>query len=79
MTQPFPARIFPFLSLYLELYGPNSRYLDPWFLVSQADSGVARQGGNVVESVSVVGVPPVYSIASWLAGCGSELPLITAW
>lgn len=46
--------------------------------VSQADSGRACPGGNVVESVSVVGVPPVYSISSWLAGCGSELPLITA-
>ncbi|XP_029395138.1 fibrocystin isoform X13 [Mus pahari] len=46
--------------------------------VSQADSGIPCPGGNVVESVSVVGVPPVYTIASWLAGCGSELPLITA-
>ncbi|XP_031222830.1 fibrocystin [Mastomys coucha] len=46
--------------------------------VSQADSGIARPGGNMVESVSVVGAPPVYSIALWLAGCGSELPLITA-
>ncbi|XP_028622467.1 fibrocystin [Grammomys surdaster] len=46
--------------------------------VSQADSGTTSPGGNVVESVSVVGAPPVYSIAFWLAGCGSELPLITA-
>uniref|UniRef100_A0A2K6GL63 Fibrocystin n=1 Tax=Propithecus coquereli TaxID=379532 RepID=A0A2K6GL63_PROCO len=46
--------------------------------VSQADSGTARPGGNLVESVSVAGSPPVYSVASWLAGCGTELPLITA-
>ncbi|XP_031997014.1 fibrocystin [Hylobates moloch] len=46
--------------------------------VSQADSGTARPGGNLVESVSVVGSPPVYSVTSWLAGCGTELPLITA-
>ncbi|XP_076414005.1 fibrocystin isoform X2 [Peromyscus maniculatus bairdii] len=47
--------------------------------VSQDDSGTARPGGNLVESVSVVGSPPVYRIAFWLAGCGSELPLIAAW
>uniref|UniRef100_H0XDH1 Fibrocystin n=1 Tax=Otolemur garnettii TaxID=30611 RepID=H0XDH1_OTOGA len=46
--------------------------------VSQADSGTARPGGNLVESVSVEGSPPVYSVASWLAGCGMELPLISA-
>uniref|UniRef100_A0A2K6TLR9 Fibrocystin n=1 Tax=Saimiri boliviensis boliviensis TaxID=39432 RepID=A0A2K6TLR9_SAIBB len=46
--------------------------------VSQADSGTARPGGNLVESVSVAGSPPVYSVTSWLAGCGTELPLITA-
>ncbi|ELK28746.1 Fibrocystin [Myotis davidii] len=46
--------------------------------VSQADSGTARPGGNLVESLSVVGSPPVYNVTSWLAGCGSELPLLTA-
>uniref|UniRef100_A0A8C9DNE7 Fibrocystin n=1 Tax=Prolemur simus TaxID=1328070 RepID=A0A8C9DNE7_PROSS len=46
--------------------------------VSQAGSGTARPGGNLVESVSVAGSPPVYSVASLLAGCGTELPLITA-
>ncbi|KAL1771938.1 fibrocystin isoform X1 [Sigmodon hispidus] len=46
--------------------------------VSQADSGTVRPGGSLVESVSVVGSSPVYSIAFWLVGCGSELPLITA-
>ncbi|XP_052048711.1 fibrocystin [Apodemus sylvaticus] len=60
------------------LYVDEIILADTNITVSQADSGVARPGGNVVESVSVVGVPPVYSIASWLAGCGSELPLITA-
>ncbi|KAB1261904.1 Fibrocystin, partial [Camelus dromedarius] len=46
--------------------------------VSQADSGTARPGGNLVEVLSVVGSPPVYNITSWLAGCGPDLPLITA-
>ncbi|XP_029801305.1 fibrocystin [Suricata suricatta] len=46
--------------------------------VSQADSGTARPGGNVVESLSVVGSPPVYNVSFWLVGCGQELPLITA-
>ncbi|XP_024413827.2 fibrocystin isoform X2 [Desmodus rotundus] len=46
--------------------------------VSQADAGTARPGGNLVERLSVVGSPPVYNVTSWLAGCSSELPLITA-
>ncbi|XP_075410184.1 fibrocystin [Tenrec ecaudatus] len=46
--------------------------------VSQADSATTRPGGNLVESVSVVGSSPVYNATFWLAGCGSELPLITA-
>uniref|UniRef100_A0A8B9YG71 PKHD1 ciliary IPT domain containing fibrocystin/polyductin n=1 Tax=Bos mutus grunniens TaxID=30521 RepID=A0A8B9YG71_BOSMU len=46
--------------------------------VSQADTGTARPGGNLLELLSVVGSPPVYSVTSWLAGCGLELPLITA-
>ncbi|KAM7135910.1 fibrocystin isoform 3-T3 [Molossus nigricans] len=46
--------------------------------VSQANSGTAHPGGNLVESLSVVGSPPVYNVTSWLVGCGSELPLITA-
>ncbi|XP_074189167.1 fibrocystin isoform X5 [Rhinolophus sinicus] len=46
--------------------------------VSQADSGTARPGRNLVELLSVVGSPPVYNVTSWLAGCGVELPLITA-
>ncbi|KAM5324483.1 fibrocystin isoform 5-T5 [Glossophaga mutica] len=46
--------------------------------VSQADSGTARPGGNLVELLSVVGSPPVFNVTSWLVGCGSELPLITA-
>ncbi|EPY73217.1 hypothetical protein CB1_025522015, partial [Camelus ferus] len=46
--------------------------------VSQADSGTARPGGNLVEVLSVVGSPPVYNVTSWLAGCGPDLPLITA-
>ena len=54
-----------------------------WFLVprspaSQADTGTARPGGNLLELLSVVGSPPVYNVTSWLAGCGLELPLITA-
>ncbi|KAF0885311.1 PKHD1 protein, partial [Crocuta crocuta] len=46
--------------------------------VSQADSGTARPGGNLVESFSVAGSPPVYNVSFWLAGCPQELPLITA-
>ncbi|XP_008589430.1 PREDICTED: fibrocystin-like, partial [Galeopterus variegatus] len=46
--------------------------------VSQAGSGTARPGGNLVESISVVGSSSVYNVSSWLAGCGAELPLITA-
>ncbi|XP_045699281.1 fibrocystin isoform X7 [Phyllostomus hastatus] len=46
--------------------------------VSQADSGTARPGGNLVELLSVVGSPPVFNVTSWLVGCSSELPLITA-
>eukprot|EP00069_Balaena_mysticetus_P021536 bmy_03081T0 len=47
-------------------------------LVHQAASGTARPGGNLLELLSVVGSPPIYSVTSWLAGCGLELPLITA-
>ncbi|KAI5941136.1 Fibrocystin [Manis javanica] len=46
--------------------------------VSQADSGTARPGGNLVEWLSVVGSPPAYNVTSWLAGCGLALPLIAA-
>ncbi|KAM5286797.1 fibrocystin isoform 2-T3 [Hipposideros larvatus] len=46
--------------------------------VSQMDSGTARPGGNLVELLSVVGSPAVYNVTSWVAGCGLELPLITA-
>uniref|UniRef100_A0A8C6FME3 Fibrocystin n=1 Tax=Moschus moschiferus TaxID=68415 RepID=A0A8C6FME3_MOSMO len=46
--------------------------------VSQADTGAARPGGNLLELLSVVGSPPVYNVTSWSAGCGLELPLITA-
>ncbi|XP_038199739.1 fibrocystin [Arvicola amphibius] len=57
-------------------------YLDEIILadtsITVSQAGTARPGGNLVESVSVVGFPPVYSIAFWLVGCGSELPLIIA-
>ncbi|KAM5256479.1 fibrocystin [Ctenodactylus gundi] len=46
--------------------------------VSPADSGAARPGGNLVESVAVVGFPPVFTVTVWMAGCGTELPIITA-
>ncbi|XP_007934471.1 fibrocystin [Orycteropus afer afer] len=46
--------------------------------VYQADSGTARPGGNLVESLSVLGSPPVYNVTFWSTGCGTELPLITA-
>lgn len=46
--------------------------------VSSNASGTARPGGNLVESISVLGSSPVYNVVSWLADCGLELPLITA-
>ncbi|XP_058518216.1 fibrocystin [Ochotona princeps] len=60
------------------LYVDEVIIADTNITVSQAGSGTARPGGNLVESISVTGSPPVYSIASWLAGCGTELPLIIA-
>ncbi|MBZ3881642.1 Fibrocystin, partial [Sciurus carolinensis] len=61
-----------------QLYVDEIIIADKNVTVSQADSGTARPGGNLVESISVVGSPPVYSVAFWLAGCDLELPLITA-
>ncbi|XP_073938075.1 fibrocystin isoform X2 [Castor canadensis] len=46
--------------------------------VSQAESGTAHLGRHLVESISVVGSSPVYTVAFWLVGCDTELPLITA-
>ncbi|KAG3289625.1 PKHD1, fibrocystin/polyductin [Ictidomys tridecemlineatus] len=61
-----------------QLYVDEIIITDTNITVSPVDSGTARPGGNLVESISVVGSPPVYSVAFWLAGCGLELPLITA-
>ncbi|XP_055461671.1 fibrocystin, partial [Psammomys obesus] len=60
------------------LYVDDIVLADTNVTVSQVDAGTARPGGTLVEAVSVEGFPPVYSIVSWVAGCGSELPLITA-
>ncbi|XP_054992667.1 fibrocystin [Sorex araneus] len=63
---------------------PGTFYVDEIIIadrnltVFQADSGTARPGGNLVESLSVDGSPPVYNVTSWSLGCGGELPLITA-
>lgn len=46
--------------------------------VFQADSGAVHPGGNLVESLSVEGSPPVYNVTIWSLGCSQELPLITA-
>nr|XP_051711578.1 fibrocystin isoform X2 [Oryctolagus cuniculus] len=59
------------------LYVDEVIIADTNLTVSQEDSGIARPGGHLVESVSVTGSPPVYNI-SLLAGCATELPLITA-
>ncbi|XP_055986612.1 fibrocystin [Sorex fumeus] len=64
--------------------GPGTFYVDEIIIadrnltVFQADSGTARPGGNLVESLSVDGAPPVYNVTAWSLGCGQELPLITA-
>ncbi|XP_051008909.1 LOW QUALITY PROTEIN: fibrocystin [Acomys russatus] len=69
--------IFPVVLEAGLLYVDEIILADTNITVSQADSALAGPGGNLVESVSVVGFPPVYSVTFWLAGCGSELPLIT--
>ncbi|KFO30384.1 Fibrocystin [Fukomys damarensis] len=60
------------------LYVDEIIIADTNLTVSQDDSSTARPGGNLVESVSVLGSHPVYSVASWVTGCGTELPLITS-
>ncbi|KAM6181769.1 fibrocystin [Erethizon dorsatum] len=60
------------------LYVDEIIIADTNLTVSQDDSAAARPGGNLVESVFVVGSHPVYNVTSWMTGCGLELPLITA-
>nr|XP_045012449.1 fibrocystin isoform X2 [Jaculus jaculus] len=60
------------------LYMDEIIITDTHVSVSQGASGTARSGVHLVESVSVAGSPPVYNITSWLVGCGTELPLISA-
>ncbi|XP_044864776.1 fibrocystin [Mauremys mutica] len=37
----------------------------------------ARPGGNVIQEVSVLGSPPTYNVSFLVAGCGSNLPLLS--
>ncbi|XP_054554835.1 fibrocystin isoform X2 [Talpa occidentalis] len=84
---PMPLADAPVLVRHIDLF-PQAQeqegfYVDEIIIadtnltVSQVDYGTAHPGGNLVESLSVVGFPPVYNVTVWLVGCGLELPLIT--
>ncbi|XP_074847514.1 fibrocystin isoform X4 [Carettochelys insculpta] len=45
--------------------------------VFQRDPRPARPGGHVIQEVSVVGSPPSYNVSLLVAGCGSDLPLLS--
>uniref|UniRef100_A0A8C3TE47 PKHD1 ciliary IPT domain containing fibrocystin/polyductin n=1 Tax=Chelydra serpentina TaxID=8475 RepID=A0A8C3TE47_CHESE len=45
--------------------------------VFQRDPRPARPGGNAIQKVSVVGSPPTYNVSFLVAGCGSNLPLLS--
>uniref|UniRef100_A0A674IUB9 PKHD1 ciliary IPT domain containing fibrocystin/polyductin n=1 Tax=Terrapene triunguis TaxID=2587831 RepID=A0A674IUB9_9SAUR len=45
--------------------------------VFQRDPRPARPGGNVIQEVSVVGSPSTYNVSFLVAGCGSNLPLLS--
>ncbi|XP_064411311.1 fibrocystin [Latimeria chalumnae] len=44
--------------------------------VFQVEPRPARPGGNLIETISVTGVPPSYVVKLWVANCGIDLPLI---
>ncbi|XP_045658178.1 fibrocystin isoform X2 [Ursus americanus] len=70
--------LFPLSQETGQFYVDEIIITDTNITVSQADSGTARPGGNLVESLCVVGSPPVYNVSFSLVECGRELPLITA-
>ncbi|XP_004674090.1 PREDICTED: fibrocystin [Condylura cristata] len=69
--------LFPLAQEQEGFYVDEIIIADTNLTVAQVDSGTARPGGNLVESLSVVGVPPVYNVTAWVVACGLELPLIT--
>uniref|UniRef100_A0A8C2VLV7 Fibrocystin n=1 Tax=Chinchilla lanigera TaxID=34839 RepID=A0A8C2VLV7_CHILA len=78
---PVLVRHIALLSLAREtglLYVDEIIIADTNLTVSQDHSATARPGGNLVESISVVGSHPVYNVTAWVTGCGTELPLIAA-
>ncbi|XP_048203494.1 fibrocystin [Perognathus longimembris pacificus] len=85
--RPLAARV-PLLVWRLHLLpgAPEPRALcvdevviaDASLTVSRADLGSAQPRGPLVDSVSVVGSPPVFNVSVWPAGCGVRVPLLTA-
>ncbi|XP_067401067.1 fibrocystin isoform X2 [Emydura macquarii macquarii] len=45
--------------------------------VFQRDPRPARPGGNIIQEVSVVGSPPTFNVSLLVAGCGSNIPLLS--
>uniref|UniRef100_A0A452TCK8 PKHD1 ciliary IPT domain containing fibrocystin/polyductin n=1 Tax=Ursus maritimus TaxID=29073 RepID=A0A452TCK8_URSMA len=70
--------LFPLSQETGQFYVDEIIITDTNITVSQADSGTARPGGNLVESLCVVGSSPVYNVSFSLVECGRELPLINA-
>nr|XP_020849568.1 fibrocystin isoform X3 [Phascolarctos cinereus] len=68
--------VFPQVHEKSQFYIDEIIVADRNLAVSQINARTARPGGKLIESLSVTGVPPTYNITLWLAGCGSELPLI---
>ncbi|KAM8998944.1 fibrocystin isoform 1-T1 [Sarcophilus harrisii] len=68
--------VFPQVHEKSQFYIDEIIVADRNLTVSQVNSRTARPGGKLIETVSVTGIPPTYNITLWLAGCGSELPLI---
>ncbi|XP_072498533.1 fibrocystin isoform X3 [Notamacropus eugenii] len=68
--------VFPQVHEKSQFYIDEIIVADRNLAVSQINSRTARPGGKLIESLSVTGVPPTYNITLWLAGCGSEVPLI---
>ncbi|XP_075779458.1 fibrocystin isoform X4 [Pelodiscus sinensis] len=61
----------------------SSFYLDEIIIadrnvaVFQRDPRPARPGGNVIQEVCVMGSPPTFNVSLLVAGCGSDLPLLS--
>uniref|UniRef100_A0A8D0HTV1 PKHD1 ciliary IPT domain containing fibrocystin/polyductin n=1 Tax=Sphenodon punctatus TaxID=8508 RepID=A0A8D0HTV1_SPHPU len=46
-------------------------------IIFQRDQRPAHPGGNVIESVAVTGSPPTYHVSLLVAGCDTDLPLLS--